>query len=765
MSHSRPNRRERLARRLSRFSAPLASRPLLLVLLMVVAAGSGCWRDSDSRLENLSAIARWEDRRLAPQDSLSALLSSQDAHVRLAAVRAAGLIGRDDVLADMLALLHDPSNTVRSQAAFSLGLLGDYGAVPALEAAAADPHQSVRLAALSGLAHISNEGMALLAAATGEDPGEAAMAWNGLRNRSGDIERQRLVEAISAGLTRVEPEVLWRVLRCAQLIPDPTLIPLLTPHARGKHPQVRVQAYRALAAVDHHESLLAILAGFASHDQFRERDLSRVEIGGCRALGNLAVHLLDEAGDGAADVASAGYDSDMIAALLIAAAGREDPHVAATALGAMEQAVGDLPVPAEAAERESLLPVWRIRLARAARSHIASEHVAVRAAAMRAWAALRGSGAAGPLVQAVSAEEVPQALAAGLHALSRIHPDALLHVARYAAADFQEGFNRPVRQAVRNAMVRGAALEGMVHIWVERRSTVPEGVPEDLVAHRLILATTDNDFVVATTAAGLLGGFPGEPACGALVDLWDRADGPYRSDLRRGALAGLQAVFTPADSAAIEPGWVPTESLNTVAARVLSESFDSADIRIRREGRQAALATGLLPARLIPTEASLLATLPAHRRDPGQPAVRLPWSAPEVLCRTDRGSFVIRLDGDIAPNTCASFVHLIERGFYNDLTFHRVVPDFVVQGGDPRGDGSGGPGYSIRSEWSPIPYRRTIVGIAHDGKDTGGSQFFVTLSAQPHLNGRYTVFGAVVDGMEIVDAIEVGDQFSLELMP
>jgi len=126
---------------------------------------------------------------------------------------------------------------------------------------------------------------------------------------------------------------------------------------------------------------------------------------------------------------------------------------------------------------------------------------------------------------------------------------------------------------------------------------------------------------------------------------------------------------------------------------------------------------------------------------------------------------VIQLDGRLAPNTCATILALIEQGFYDDLSFHRVVPDFVIQGGCPRGDGWGGPGYCIRSEWSRLSFERGTVGIAHSGKDTGGSQFFVTLSEQPHLNGRYTIFGEVTEGMEVVDLITPGDRFTLEILP
>lgn len=131
---------------------------------------------------------------------------------------------------------------------------------------------------------------------------------------------------------------------------------------------------------------------------------------------------------------------------------------------------------------------------------------------------------------------------------------------------------------------------------------------------------------------------------------------------------------------------------------------------------------------------------------------------PRVRVQTDKGSFVIELLPQHAPFSVVSFVALVRKGFYNGLTFHRVVPNFVIQGGDPRGDGWGGPGYAIRSEWSLINYERGSVGLASAGKDTEGCQFFVTHSPQPHLDGRYTIFARVVRGMEVVDAIQRGDR-------
>lgn len=129
-----------------------------------------------------------------------------------------------------------------------------------------------------------------------------------------------------------------------------------------------------------------------------------------------------------------------------------------------------------------------------------------------------------------------------------------------------------------------------------------------------------------------------------------------------------------------------------------------------------------------------------------------------VVVETTRGSFEAELFADAAPMTVESFVSLARAGFFDGTTIHRVVPDFVVQAGDPRGDGTGGPGWAIRDELNPIPYVRGRLGMALSGPDTGGSQWFVALSRQPHLDGGYTVFGEVTAGMEVVDRVEQNDR-------
>jgi cyclophilin family peptidyl-prolyl cis-trans isomerase len=142
---------------------------------------------------------------------------------------------------------------------------------------------------------------------------------------------------------------------------------------------------------------------------------------------------------------------------------------------------------------------------------------------------------------------------------------------------------------------------------------------------------------------------------------------------------------------------------------------------------------------------------------PYDPRPDVPVYTPRAIVHTRYGKIEIHLNVVEAPLTSASFMDLARRGFYDGLTFHRVVPGFVIQGGDPRGDGNGGPGYTIRCEIGERPYGRGTVGMALSGKDTGGSQFFITHTPTPHLDGNYTVFGWVAEGMDVVDKIRPGD--------
>jgi cyclophilin family peptidyl-prolyl cis-trans isomerase len=139
------------------------------------------------------------------------------------------------------------------------------------------------------------------------------------------------------------------------------------------------------------------------------------------------------------------------------------------------------------------------------------------------------------------------------------------------------------------------------------------------------------------------------------------------------------------------------------------------------------------------------------------PRIVAPPVSTQAFIDTPRGPIQLELAVLDAPITVENFTVLARKGFFDGLTVHRVVPGFVVQTGDPRGDGEGGPGYSIRDEINQQSYVRGAVGMALDWADTGGSQFFIATAPQPQLDGRYTVFGRVLEGMDVVDRLEQGD--------
>ena len=127
---------------------------------------------------------------------------------------------------------------------------------------------------------------------------------------------------------------------------------------------------------------------------------------------------------------------------------------------------------------------------------------------------------------------------------------------------------------------------------------------------------------------------------------------------------------------------------------------------------------------------------------------------------TDHGTMVIELFEKDAPGTVANFEKLAKDKFYDGLTFHRVIPNFMIQGGCPHGSGTGGPGYKIDCEINPNKHMRGTLSMAHAGPNTGGSQFFICHAPQPHLDGVHTVFGQVIEGVDIVDKVRKDDKMT-----
>jgi cyclophilin family peptidyl-prolyl cis-trans isomerase len=244
---------------------------------------------------------------------------------------------------------------------------------------------------------------------------------------------------------------------------------------------------------------------------------------------------------------------------------------------------------------------------------------------------------------------------------------------------------------------------------------------------------------VRATAAELLGKLKPAGISAELAGAYRQALGDADLDFRSALLGALQA------------------QADEVARTALREAAQGDPARVVRERAGAALK-------------ELGETAPA----PGPDAVQRPLAdyrelmapydpqagavyTPRAFVHTARGTIEIHLNVVEAPIACASFLDLARRGFYDGLTFHRVVPGFVIQGGCPRGDGNGGPGFTLRCEVGEKPYGRGVVGMALSGKDTGGSQFFITHLPTPHLDGGYAVIGWVAKGMEVVDQVRPGD--------
>ncbi|HEU4874017.1 MAG TPA: peptidylprolyl isomerase [Pyrinomonadaceae bacterium] len=246
---------------------------------------------------------------------------------------------------------------------------------------------------------------------------------------------------------------------------------------------------------------------------------------------------------------------------------------------------------------------------------------------------------------------------------------------------------------------------------------------------------TDSDVIVRGTAADLLGDLPpSEETTRSLVQAWPQAANDTLND------AAISIVDTL--------GKQKTDAANNQ----LKEALKSGDPLIRRRAAAALKASGAGDF------SAQIGTVHTRNTDADYSrALSRIGKNVRAVVTTSKGSFTIEFLPEAAPLTVDNFVQLAQRNYYRNVTIHRVVANFVIQDGDPRGDGNGGPGYQIRCEINQVLYDRAAVGMALSGKDTGGSQWFVTHSPQPHLDGGYTVFGRVVAGMDVVDKIVRGD--------
>ena len=256
------------------------------------------------------------------------------------------------------------------------------------------------------------------------------------------------------------------------------------------------------------------------------------------------------------------------------------------------------------------------------------------------------------------------------------------------------------------------------------------------------------DAAVRSVAADLVGRQPSVADVDLLVAAYNRAEADSFNDARLSAVSALGAIAASSSSGRLR-----------VATKFISVVPRPADYLVRR------LAADTLPDTRDAWGAVLPIATGRTIADYRDIARRWLWpgmagSNPHVTLETDRGTLDIELLPAEAPLTVAAFLELVERRFFDGTRWHRVVPNFVVQDGDRRGDGWGGPGggFVLRDEINPVRYDAGRVGMALSGPDTGGSQYFITHSAQPHLDGIYTIFGRVVSGVVVLNAIGQGDR-------
>ena len=353
-------------------------------------------------------------------------------------------------------------------------------------------------------------------------------------------------------------------------------------------------------------------------------------------------------------------------------------------------------------------------------------------------AAIRAAGASGccasELIAAATGGE-PWVAGEALQALARQgHAEARSLVEAWLKAEVDARREAAVRAAARLADGASLAARALEDPSARVRLAAVEVVEEGERSKRLPPLFGDPDPAVRAAVVTALAEAAALPAAEKLVELIGRETGASVPDA---AVALVEALAAG-------------DELPEQVKRSLTGLTTSGDPVVARAAWNALQRHGVeLP-------------LPEVRTGEDESFYRrvVEWTAAPrwVQVVTWRGTMVVVLDTDSAPLTCYRLWQLAEEKYFDDLTFHRVVPNFVIQGGDPRGDGWGGPGFALRDELSLAPYEFGDVGMALAGPDTGGSQLFVTLTPQPHLVGRYPHVGRVVEGLEVATGLRVGDR-------
>jgi cyclophilin family peptidyl-prolyl cis-trans isomerase/HEAT repeat protein len=674
-------------------------RAVAIAVLLVCAPAHAQRAPSWPRAVDIALYARllaMTDTRQLDTTLVDLALASHWESLRAAAALAVGQIGPERGLPGALrlrALLTDSDDLVRANAAYGLGLLRDPGSVSVL-AASVDRFGAVAAEAAWALGEIGT-------------PARLQITRELQGRHASNVSIQLLLAA-------------------AKLRPLP--LTEVRPYLRSLHPQVVWAAAYAIArtrAAGGVRDLIALanspIALTAAHlgssaapydDSRITSDLVRAEI--ARGLARNA------AGDSLASQAfavltrlasdtdphvrinalrSLGTYKSQAASLLARATRDVDPNVRVTAAQSLSASF--------TREGSEFASLWSADTSMVYRSSLlaSAAKAGLRPRQLRDWASssdwhLRAA------VAAATGDTLDRAFA-----ISRVGP--LLHDP-----------DPRVREAAYGALTPGASMR-----------------LEDSVHTMLVDGLRDPDFYVRATVLGALAERPSITDLAPVLASYRQAARDSANDARLAAIQYVAALWKT-DSVSLATTWrlqlaglpIPSDPLERAAGK--SVAMWSRWATVVPMPRSAAWYDSLVRTMVLPALAGRTIT---------------------ATINTIRGPIRLELFGADAPATAWNFLTLARSGYYRNTRFHRVVPNFVAQDGDPRDDGNGGPGYAIRDEMNRHRYERGAVGMALSGPDTGGSQYFITHSPQPHLDGHYTVFGRVIRGYDVLDRIVQGD--------
>jgi cyclophilin family peptidyl-prolyl cis-trans isomerase/HEAT repeat protein len=690
---------------------------LLLFLVVAPLVAVHAQRTEEERAQirrdKIEAILRIQDRRTIHDGKLVAAISDPDPVVRERALLAYGSLQDTSVLNLLTEALRDPVPAVQEMAAFAIGQTGTQLSPDGRRRLDEDLIWK-RLAGTRAADRLIEE-IGKFGTAEG---------LNDLLIRVGDAYPQQSTRGMLMCIARYAirgPVSSGAVRYVLRFVKSPETAPWEAVYALqriGEHPDIRAELEHLVSLRQHGDPLvrmnLAALLGKVREPRITLDPVSRlaefdrdwrVQVNALKAL---ALHPLRTVPQVLPVFRRAFYSRDLHVALTAIVALRTSDILASDSSGVAADVFDHLRI--LTANRSNNFP-WQVQ-----------------AEAAQTLAALLGPGA----LPAVIPTRWPQ---------PKLQADLL----RAVGATGTPGALPILQEGARSGspITVCGALAGLHTLATRMRhdSTIVAGVRDALIA-----ALRSDDVAITGTAASTLADSLYEhPATGvALLEAMSRQRIPDDIEALQEIIAALGALRdTRAALPLMEQLKQHDRSVATAAARALT-AITGTDYSSRLPSDNEPLYTDF--------DFAYLRSLP---------------DTVALTLQTGRGDVQVQLYKNVAPFTVMSILKLTtQRGYFRGLTFHRVVPNFVVQGGCPRGDGWGGPGFTLRSEFSPLRYETGTIGIASSGKDTEGSQFFFTYSPQPHLDGRYTVVGKTVSGMDVVDRLERDDRiFDFTLQP